>query len=85
MSHTELEARRWQAAIKTVQGQHELTVRVEHCDGRTVVLLSEGNKTEDTIALWGELRGRPGIPFYLRCETREWRAMLWDELKGASC
>lgn len=74
MSPTELEARRWQAALDAVRGRNEFWVSIVHQDGITKIMLNVGRATSESLAAWREIQGTVPIP--LTCTTAEWVEML---------
>lgn len=76
MPPTELEARRWQAALDAVRGKNELAVRIEHREGRTTLWLYLDYRSEETLALWETLGEFGGANICLPCTTAEWVEML---------
>ena len=87
MSATELEAKRWQAAVDAALGNNDLDVLIMPSDakeGDVLVTLQYRRHTEESIALWQSLDGR-SLNIGLRCLASEWREMLADAFKGAAC
>jgi len=81
MSPTELEARRWRAAVDAVLGKNDIKVELERLDeatGRLLIVLKERVCDDAGWALWRSL-SKPGqatarIP--LLCSAAEWVEML---------
>ena len=77
MSATELEAKRWPAAIDAVNGKNELLVSLLHQDGVTTVTLRVGRGTEESLETWQSIGGGyHGAQIAIGCKTSEWQEML---------
>ena len=77
VSATELEAKRWQAAIDAVNGKNELLVSLLHQDGVTTVTLRVGRVTEESLETWQSIGGgHHGAQIAISCKTSEWVEML---------
>lgn len=76
MSATELEAKRWQAAIDVLRGKRDdlaINFAPQH-DGQVAVRISPQSWVE--IDAWNALTGEPRSCVYLYCAQAEWAEML---------
>ena len=77
MSATELEAKRWQAAVDAAWGRNELMVSLLHQDGVTTVTLRVGRVTDESLETWQSIGGgHHGAQIAMGCKTAEWQEML---------
>jgi len=79
MSPTELEARRWRAAVDAAWRRNGLTIRILPVfDDKTMIALSDTGIDSDASELWSTLMepGRTKAQIGLICRTAEWVEML---------